>query len=186
MLMPNRLKRASFARLAVGLAVLAFPLLATSVAQASIAGAIPSTTTIHPDIRSATVDPFAGPTGVRVCFDKTLNTTLVANGFLLGGYRAGSAHRGGDCRRSIRPTRLRDSDIPNFGIPGWGRGHLQLHGRHRASGHRSRECWRRSQPDRLGRPDGFGQPLRHQRHHNGAESRRRACRRTARTSSRTR
>ena len=64
MLMPNRLKRASFARLAVGLAVLAFPLLATSVAQASIAGAIPSTTTIHPDIRSATIDPTIGTQGV--------------------------------------------------------------------------------------------------------------------------
>ena len=74
--MPNRLKRASIARLAVGLAVLAFPLLATSVAPASIAGAIPSTTTIHPDLRSATIDPTIGSHGVRVCFNKALNATV--------------------------------------------------------------------------------------------------------------
>ena len=89
MLMSNWLTRAWFARLAVGLAVLAFPLLATSVAQASIAGAIPSTTTIHPDLRSATIDPTEGPTGVHVCFDKTLNSLVTAPNFFLAGYRAG-------------------------------------------------------------------------------------------------
>ncbi len=90
MLMPNRLKRASFARLAVGLAVLAFPLLATSVAQAAIAGAIPSTTTIHPDIRSATINPGLGDHGASVCFDKPLNGSFVPGEFVLGGYRAGN------------------------------------------------------------------------------------------------
>ncbi len=89
MLMPNRLKRASVARLAVGLAVLAFPLLATSVAQASVAFAIPSTTTVRPDLRSATIDPTEGPTGVHVCFDKTLNSLVSSPDFFLAGYRAG-------------------------------------------------------------------------------------------------
>ena len=83
-------KRGSFARLAVGLVVFASPLLATSVASAAIAGGILSTTTTHPDIRSATIDPKIGLTGVRVCFDKALDSTRLANGFFLGGYRAGN------------------------------------------------------------------------------------------------
>ena len=88
MLMPNRLKRASFARLAVGLAVLAFPLLGAGVAQAAIAGAIPSTTTVRPDIRSATIDALSG-NEVHVCFDKTLNSLVSPPFFAVGGYRAG-------------------------------------------------------------------------------------------------
>jgi hypothetical protein len=86
--MPNRLKRASFVRLAVGLAVLAFPLLGAGVAQAAIAGAIPSTTTVRPDIRSASIDPF-DPLEVHVCFDKTLNSLISPPLFAVGGYRAG-------------------------------------------------------------------------------------------------
>jgi len=87
--MPNRLKRASFARLAVVTAVLAFPLLVSGSAQAAIAGAIPAQTTGGPDVRSATIDPTAGSTGVRICFDKPLNGVFTFSGFLLGGYRAG-------------------------------------------------------------------------------------------------
>ncbi len=90
--MSNRLKRASLARLAVGLAVLAFPLLATSVAQAALAGAIPSTTTIHPDVRSATIDPTAGDFALHVCFDKQLNGSFVPGDFAIAGYRAGNLH----------------------------------------------------------------------------------------------
>lgn len=86
--MPHRLKRASIARLTVGMAVLAFPLLATGVAQASIAGAAPasSSTVGPPDVVSAT--PLSA-SQVNVCFNKTiaLNASS-ATGFALAGYRS--------------------------------------------------------------------------------------------------
>lgn len=90
--MPNRLKRASVARLIVGMAVMAFPLLATGVAQASIAGAAPASagTTGPPNLVSATV---IGGNQVNVCFDRTvqLNTAGPGSGqtsFALAGYRS--------------------------------------------------------------------------------------------------
>lgn len=85
--MAKRPKRASFARLAVGLASLAFPLFVTGVAQAGIAGSLPATMTLHPVLRAAAI---TGTSTVEACFDKTLSTTAggtVAD-FTLGGYRA--------------------------------------------------------------------------------------------------
>ncbi|MGI8714932.1 MAG: hypothetical protein ACR2NR_17485 [Solirubrobacteraceae bacterium] len=85
--MAERLKRASFARFAVGMAVLAFPLLAVGTAQAAIAGANPESTINRPDLVSATA--ITG-TDVDFCFDKVLNNTgLVAGKFTLTGYRSG-------------------------------------------------------------------------------------------------
>jgi hypothetical protein len=91
--MADRLKRASVARLAVAMAVLAFPLLAVGTAQAAIAGASPESTTNRPDLVSATV---LNSTNVLVCFDKQLNNLNFGTGgppnnnlsFLLGGYRS--------------------------------------------------------------------------------------------------
>ena len=86
--MPHRLKRASLVRLTVGLAALAFPLLATGAAQAAIAGATPASTPGLPDVRSATL---IDPLHTDVCFDKTLaNGSGVAADFHLVGYRAGN------------------------------------------------------------------------------------------------
>jgi hypothetical protein len=90
--MSIRLKRGLVLRLAVGLSVLAFPLVASGGAQASLAGALHSNFNLRPDLVSATIDPLQGPTGVDVCFDKTLNS-LVAGAnthFRLVGYRAGN------------------------------------------------------------------------------------------------
>ncbi len=85
--MPERLKRAMVARLVVGMAVLAFPLLATGAAQAAIAGASPAVTSSRPDLRSATI---LSATSAEVCTDKTLNGVFTVGGFLIGGYRAGN------------------------------------------------------------------------------------------------
>lgn len=85
--MAFRLKCASFARLAVGVAVLAFPLLATGSAQAAIAGANPQTTTNRPDLVSATLNG----SEVNYCFDKALAANIgpgQAANFTLDGYRA--------------------------------------------------------------------------------------------------
>jgi hypothetical protein len=90
-LMPHRLKRASIARLIVGMAVLAFPLLATGVAQASIAGAAPASTvsTGPPDVVSATV---LDSDQVNVCFDKTIALNASSfHGFALDGYRSANS-----------------------------------------------------------------------------------------------
>lgn len=92
--MAHRLKRASRARLVVGMAVLAFPLLAVGTAQAAIAGANPESTTNRPDLVSAT-QVLNGNT-VDYCFDKQLNNVGfgalpgVTNPllFTLRGYRA--------------------------------------------------------------------------------------------------
>ncbi|MDQ6937306.1 MAG: hypothetical protein M3140_06290 [Actinomycetota bacterium] len=87
--MPKRLKGATFARLAVGAAVLAFPLLATGVAQASIAGAPPSTATQLPN---PTYSIAQSSDQVGVCFDVSLaNSGLVGSNFSLAGYRAGNS-----------------------------------------------------------------------------------------------
>ncbi len=89
--MAIRPKRASMARVVIGLASLAFPLIATGAAQAAIAGATPATTTQRPDLRSATINPTAGDGGVEVCFDKVLNTIGAGpSAFHLVGYRAGN------------------------------------------------------------------------------------------------
>jgi len=90
--MSIRLKRGLVLRLAVGLSVLAFPLVVSGAAQASLAGALHSNFSLRPDLVSATIDPLQGPTAVDVCFDKTLNS--LAGGanthFRLVGYRAGN------------------------------------------------------------------------------------------------
>jgi hypothetical protein len=86
--MAKRPKRASLARLVVGLASLAFPLIVTGAAQAGIAGSLPATMSNHPVLRAATA---TGTTSVEACFDKTLNTNGTTPGdFTLGGYRAGN------------------------------------------------------------------------------------------------
>jgi hypothetical protein len=72
----------------VGLAVLAFPLLATGVAQASLAGATPAQFTGPPNLRSATINATYSNI-VEVCYDKTVNNAVAAN-YRLGGYRAGN------------------------------------------------------------------------------------------------
>jgi len=85
--MAYRLKRASFARIAVGMAALAFPLLAVGSAQAAIAGANPLQTQSRPDLISATA---IDATDVDYCFDKVLNNGgFTAGDFSLGGYRSG-------------------------------------------------------------------------------------------------
>ncbi len=86
--MSNRLKRGLAPRLAVGLAVLAFPLLAAGVAQAALAGATPAQFTGVPNLRSATIDFDGVSNAVDVCFDKTIKTASGTAGFFLGGYRA--------------------------------------------------------------------------------------------------
>jgi hypothetical protein len=84
--MHDRLKRASFARIAVGMAVLAFPLLAVGTAQAAIAGAAPESTSNRPDLVSVKV---LDSTDADFCFDKTLNNVGFAGAnFRLGGYNA--------------------------------------------------------------------------------------------------
>jgi hypothetical protein len=84
--MPDRLKRASFARIAVGMAVLAFPLLAVGTAQAAIAGAPPESTSNRPDLVSVKV---LDSTDADFCFDKTLNNAgFLGGNFALGGYRS--------------------------------------------------------------------------------------------------
>jgi hypothetical protein len=77
-------------RLAVGLAVLAFPLLASGAAQASLAGATPAQFTGVPNLRTATLNFDGVSNVVQVCFDKTIKTASGTTGFLLGGYRAGN------------------------------------------------------------------------------------------------
>jgi hypothetical protein len=87
--MSNRLKRGVGQRLAVGLAVLAFPLLASGAAQAALAGATPAQFTGVPNLRSATINSTYGNV-VEVCFDKTIKTASGTTGFSFGGYRAGN------------------------------------------------------------------------------------------------
>jgi hypothetical protein len=100
--LPTRLKRASLVRLAVTLAALAFPLLATGVAQASIAGATPASTTVRPDVVSATM---LSNSQTEVCFDKTLNG-IISNpfGFNLVGYRAGNVSPSSVIPTSVDPN----------------------------------------------------------------------------------
>ena len=86
-------------RWAIGLGVLlAFPFLASGVAQAAMAGANPLTTTNRPDLRTVHVSS-AADTG-EFCFDKTIANTgpqggvLDATKFMLGGYRFDTAVAG--------------------------------------------------------------------------------------------
>ncbi|MGI8557052.1 MAG: hypothetical protein ACR2ND_01880 [Solirubrobacteraceae bacterium] len=86
--MPNRLKQVHFVRLAVVTAVLAFPLIASGVAQAAIAGALPASSSTQPNVVAATAINSAQ---AEVCFDKAVQLGVAANtGFTLGGYRAGN------------------------------------------------------------------------------------------------
>ncbi len=86
--MSNRLMRGLGPRLAVGLAVLAFPLLVSGAAQAALAGATPAQFTGVPNLRSATINFDGVSNAVQVCFDKTIRTASGTTGFSLGGYRA--------------------------------------------------------------------------------------------------
>jgi len=70
--MASRLSSAWLSRAAVAVAVFALPLFAVGVAQAAIAGGNPSTTSGHPDIRSATA---LDSSDVQVCFDKALSSS---------------------------------------------------------------------------------------------------------------
>jgi hypothetical protein len=92
--MAQRLKRVTFTRIAVGLAVLVFPLVAAGTASAAIAGANPFQTpaaTGTPDLLSATIE---GSSNIEYCFDHTLAATYTkSNGtfaarFTAGGYAA--------------------------------------------------------------------------------------------------
>jgi hypothetical protein len=85
--MSNRRKSGLRLRLALGLAVLSCPLLASAAAQAALAGATPAQFTGVPNLRSATINSSYGNV-VEVCFDKTLRTASGTTGFSLGGYRA--------------------------------------------------------------------------------------------------
>ena len=86
--MAKRPKRAFVARLAVGLASLAFPLVVTGVAQAGIAGALPASMTNKPVLRAAAI---LSSNSLEVCFDKTVQLGSPAiTGFRLAGYGAGN------------------------------------------------------------------------------------------------
>ncbi len=123
--MANRLKRVRRARLVVGMAVLAFPLLAVGTAQAAIAGANPESTTNRPDLISATA---LNGNMVDYCFDKQLNNVgFTAGNFTLGGYRAArsvaattalleqTADTTGKCVRAIFPSGDGNGQIGDIG-----------------------------------------------------------------------
>ncbi len=112
--MTDRLRRVCRARVVVGMAALAFPLLAVGTAQAAIAGANPESTTNRPDLVSATA---LNGNMVDYCFDKQLNNIGFNNTlFTLGGYRAQrsvtagtvlleqTADTTGKCVRAIFPS----------------------------------------------------------------------------------
>ena len=84
--------RSMAVRWAIGFGVLlAFPFLASGVAQAAMAGGNPLTTTNRPDLRTVHVNSAADQ--AEFCFDKTISNTgpqggtLDATRFMLGGYR---------------------------------------------------------------------------------------------------
>ena len=83
------LKRSSALALAVS-TLAAIPLLAPAVANAAMGGAIPLTTTLRPDLRSATLLNVDAPnveTTVRICFNKNIGS-LVRNDLIrIGTYR---------------------------------------------------------------------------------------------------
>jgi len=89
------LKRATAPSLAV-LAVAVVPLAMPGAANAAMGGAIPATTTLRPDLRTATVQPATAQsqadvtTTVRFCFNKNINSLPTANAFRLGSYRQAS------------------------------------------------------------------------------------------------
>jgi hypothetical protein len=124
--MAHRLKRASFARIAVGMAALAFPLLAVGSAQAAIAGGNPEQTLSRPDLVSATA---LSSTNVDYCFDKVLNNSFgPAGNFTLSGYRAArtvaatgvlleqTVNTTGKCVRATFPATI--GDIGNYTVAG--------------------------------------------------------------------
>ena len=124
--MAHRLKRASFVRIAVGMAALAFPLLAVGSAQAAIAGGNPEVTLSRPDLVSATA---LDGTNVDYCFDKVLNNAgFVGGNFSLGGYRAArtvfatsalleqTVDTTGKCVRATFPSSI--GDIGNYTVAG--------------------------------------------------------------------
>ena len=113
--MSNRLKRGLVSRIAVGFVVLAFPLLATGAAQASLAGALPASTTTLPDLVSATIDP-AAKNVIDVCFDKTLNSLGAAANFDLGGYRANNLLRATTATIDPTHTNCAFAFFPTAGI----------------------------------------------------------------------
>lgn len=91
--MAKRPKRALNARLVVGLASMAFPLIVTGAAQAAIAGATHASMTNRPVLQSATIQGGANQDTIVACFDKTISSNLGTGGttgFQLGGYRAGN------------------------------------------------------------------------------------------------
>ncbi len=65
----------------------AFPVIGVGVAQASIGGATPATTTNRPDLRSVTALSGLNAGRVEFCFDKALSNSFNAANFALGGYR---------------------------------------------------------------------------------------------------
>lgn len=65
----------------------AFPVIGVGVAQASVGGATPATTTNRPDLRSVTVLSGLNADRVEFCFDKALSNNFNAANFALGGYR---------------------------------------------------------------------------------------------------
>ncbi|MDQ2760984.1 MAG: hypothetical protein M3Y17_11320, partial [Actinomycetota bacterium] len=86
----NRGGRA-LARCAISAVALACPLIAATAAQAAIAGAIPPTQTIAPDLRSVSL---VATDEAVFCFDKTLsNARIAANAadFELAGYNSTTA-----------------------------------------------------------------------------------------------
>jgi hypothetical protein len=110
--MARQLRRAWFARLAVVAAVFALPLLASSVAQAGIAGSNQPTTTGRPDLRSFTL---TSATSAEVCFDKTLNSGAIftdGDGFWLAGYRSHNHYKANSA--AVDPT---NGDCVIVGFP---------------------------------------------------------------------
>ena len=96
------LKRSSALALAVS-TLAAIPLLAPAVANAAMGGAIPITTTLRPDLRSATLLNVDAPnveTTVRICFNKNIGSLVRNNYIRIGTYR--QAERVAD--RAIRST----------------------------------------------------------------------------------
>ncbi len=85
--MVSGLRRAVFARLAVGTTVVLVLVLGAASAQAAVGGALPQSSTFRPDLRSVTL---VSSSAAQFCFDKALNGGLIgaAGDFTLGGYQS--------------------------------------------------------------------------------------------------
>jgi len=81
---PKRLRALPLAVLVAA----AVPLAVPGAANAAMGGAIPGTTTLRPDLRSATVTNVSATdvTTVRFCFNKTIGSTPDHNQLIVGGY----------------------------------------------------------------------------------------------------